>query len=125
MECRGAVTVARVRESDLADKAASTAFAEQLHSLANGPGGRLVLNLGQVYSISSTTVGRLLGLHNQVHRAGGVLALCELTPPVSRLFRLLALGQVFDVFAEERDALRSLMLASRGGSSGDLRATAR
>jgi anti-sigma B factor antagonist len=68
---------------------------------------RIVLDLGQVDYIDSTGLGNLVISFTQVQKAGGALKLVRLNKRNVELLALTRLHTVFEVFAEETDAVNS------------------
>jgi anti-anti-sigma factor len=104
----GAVTITRITRSDLLSEKTINAVGSQLTQLVEGPEcRRLVLNLGNVKRLSSSMVGKLIGLNKNLQGLGGRLAICKIDPGVQEIFKALALERVFALYAEEQDALLS------------------
>jgi anti-sigma B factor antagonist len=74
--------------------------------IANGH-VRIVLDLGHVDYIDSTGLGNLVISFTQVQKAGGALKLVRLNKRNVELLALTRLHTVFEVFAEETDAVNS------------------
>jgi anti-anti-sigma factor len=105
----GPVTVARPRDTDLTDGPTIDAMANRVYRLITDSGcRRLVINLGNMVSMSSTMIGKLIEIRRRLREVDGALALCELTPGVANLFALLALRQIFAVYETESDAMKAL-----------------
>jgi anti-anti-sigma factor len=58
---------------------------------------RLVLDLGNVTYLTSTTLGAFLRLHKKLHTVGGVLVLHNVLPHIYEIFSLTKLTRVLDV----------------------------
>jgi len=71
----------------------------------------LVVNLNQVQEIDSSGLGALLFGLRQAKRYGGVLKLAQLQPKVRQLIEIAQLARVFEIFDNEKQALRSFTLA--------------
>jgi anti-anti-sigma factor len=69
-----------------------------------GP-GRLVVNFAGVRYISSEVLGILAGLQGQLESARGSVVLCGLDPLLRDMVRITRLDRVFDVCADEAEAL--------------------
>ncbi len=69
---------------------------------------KLVLNVGDVEYFASVALGKLVTLYHKVKAAEARLALCNVTPTVDRILQLTHLSDVLAVYADEREALRSL-----------------
>jgi anti-anti-sigma factor len=74
------------------------AIAERLYDLVeqHRP-ARLRLDFGRVELLTSTFLGKLLGLHRRVSAAGGKLALDNVRPPVYEVFESTGLTFFLDV----------------------------
>ena len=76
--------------------------------LANAPPPRrVVLDLQNVKSLNSATIGVLINLQKRVRDAGGALKLCALDPFVMNVVQLTKMDQILDVRATRRDAVDS------------------
>jgi anti-sigma B factor antagonist len=78
----------------------------QLHHLIEQGHTRLLLNLGGIRLMSGGMLAALLGLHRRVERAQGRLGLFGLDPVLRDTVRICRLERVFDIYADEREALR-------------------
>jgi anti-sigma B factor antagonist len=67
----------------------------------------VLLDLQNVKLINSTGLGILISGHSTIKRAGGVMKIVNLTERVESLFAMTKLNLVFDVYADEVEALRS------------------
>ncbi len=67
----------------------------------------IVLDLAQVEYIDSTGLGGLVISYTQIKKAGGALKLMRLNRRNVELLALTRLHTVFEVFAEEQDAVNS------------------
>jgi anti-sigma B factor antagonist len=92
-----AVTVVRLTDTDL-EEGNVHAVAEELSVLAAGrPVPRLELDLAEVRFLSSTALGRFVGLHTRLRAAGGRLVLANVSRLAYELFAVSRLDQVLDV----------------------------
>lgn len=66
-----------------------------------------VINLGHVAHMNSMAIGRLVGLLQAFHNRDGRLRLCSLEDKIHNVFVVTKLALLFEVFADEKDALRS------------------
>jgi anti-anti-sigma factor len=80
---------------------------EQLYSLVDDGGYRkLLLNFRDVEFLSTSLLGRLIGLKRKVERVKGRLILCGLDHSrVQEAFRITGLDRVFEIHDDEPDAL--------------------
>ena len=108
IDSRGDVAVARFPPGAVLSGERAEAAGAELAELATGTAcPRLLLDFGNVTSVSSLTIGMLLTLHKQVHAAGGRLALCRVSPVIHDIFQLVKLTQLIPVYGDEEEALRS------------------
>ena len=83
------------------------AVASQLAGLVKGRGAtRLLLNFGNVKTMSSGLLGELVKLQRAIEAAGGALRLCCLPPEVRPIFSWCRVP--FAIHDDEQDALDSL-----------------
>ena len=68
---------------------------------------RIVLDLGEVDYVDSTGLGTLVISYTQVQKAGGALTLARLNRRNVELLALTRLHTVFEVFADDTDAVNS------------------
>ena len=67
-----------------------------------------LLNLADVSYMDSTCVGELVSVFITVRNYKGALKLVNLTKRMRELFEIAKLGQVFELFNDEADALQGL-----------------
>jgi len=72
----------------------------------------IILNLGDVPYIDSAGIGELASAYVAVKKAGGCLALLNLTRRVREVLEIVHLVTVFQIFESEDDALSGLKPAS-------------
>ena len=79
VEDRGSILIATVTESCLRDEDNIEQFGVELNQTIESFGVVwFVLDLRNVTLISSSAIGKLIGLHRGLHRRQGRLALCEI-----------------------------------------------
>ena len=101
----GPRTIVKVSEPNL-DYGHVQAMEEAFDALTDMPGQReLHLDLSAVEYISSCGLGKLVGLHTRMARAGGHLALTNLAPFVYELFRLTRLDSLLEVHPAEDEVV--------------------
>src|SRR5689334_16752948 len=104
----GDVTVVRFTTRTILGDDAIDAIAAQLFGLVEEAGCRqFVLNLGNVESVSTAMVGKLVALHRRLEAAQGQLALCRMGPFLVEIFKVLNLGPLARVYGEEQEAVQS------------------
>lgn len=102
------VTVVTFLCSEIVQQATVDAVSTQLLKFVEYFSSRhLVLNLGSVHRMSSLMLGKLLTLNERVRGAGGQLVLCNLTPEIQDVLKVVKLLQTFRITATEADALKS------------------
>ena len=69
----------------------------------------LVVDLAQVERMDSLGIGDLVGAYTLVSRQGGQLKLLRLGRKIKVLMEMTALDQLFEVFSDEGEALRSFL----------------
>jgi anti-sigma B factor antagonist len=93
---RGRITVGEV-----------TPVRDKITSLIAGGKSQIVLDLEHVDYIDSTGLGNLVISYTQANKAGGALKLLHLNKRNVELLALTRLHTIFEVFAEETDAVNS------------------
>src|SRR5262245_30577886 len=68
---------------------------------------KLVLDLSDIWALSSFALGILANLQQRVEAAGGRLKLCGLNENIKQLFRLTKFDQIFEIYATREEALRA------------------
>jgi anti-anti-sigma factor len=102
----GDVTVVRFTHRGVLMGAAVELVGEQLLSLVEDEGRRqLVLNLGNVRSMDSAMLGKLLMLNKRVLASNGRFKLCQVTSELYEVFEAAKLPQLVGIYDEELDAL--------------------
>jgi anti-sigma B factor antagonist len=66
----------------------------------------IVLDLSDVWALTSLALGILANFQQKVEARGGRLRLCGLNPNVKQLFRMTKLDQIFDIHETAQEALR-------------------
>lgn len=108
----GDVTVVRFTTRTILGGDAIDAITAQLFGLVEEAGCRqFVLNLGNVESVSTAMVGKLVALHRRLEAAQGRLVLCRLGPFMLEIFKVLNLGPLAQVYGEEHEAVLSFAAA--------------
>lgn len=70
--------------------------------------GDMIINLGQVSYISSSGIRIFVGMVRELGRQGRKLKLCNITPPVKKVFDVVELLDLFEVYNSEEEAVKSL-----------------
>jgi len=82
-------------------------FRSELDRLVRAGKSRVILNLSDVSEIDSTGLGTLAFALARLRKAGGGLALVNLKPKHIEILVEAKLGRVFNVFANDQDAINS------------------
>jgi anti-sigma B factor antagonist len=90
-------------------------FRDKVHSLVFEGRRAIVINMANVSYIDSTGLGNLVAAYTTVTKAGGRIALINLTTRVSDVMAITKLLTVFDVFDSE--ALAIVQLSSETSTS--------
>lgn len=70
--------------------------------------GDIVINLQDISYISSSGIRVFVGTVREMERQGRKLKLCAITPPVKKVFDVVELLDLFEVYETEEDAVASL-----------------
>jgi anti-sigma B factor antagonist len=82
---------------------------ELLYGLVENEGHRfVVLDLSEVWALSSLGLGILANFQQRIEARGGRLRLCGLNPNLKQIFRMTKLDQIFDIHDTPENALRGL-----------------
>lgn len=102
----GDITVLRLRQRRIIDEDQVLQFGEVLGRLASAEDTRkLVVNFAAVKFLCSAAIGKLISLRKQAVQHGRQLRLTNLTPEVYEIFRITRLDEIFEICADESDAL--------------------
>jgi anti-anti-sigma factor len=101
---RGATLQLRARylNYDVADELKAV-LRTRTQELLDGGQRHYVLELAEVSIVDSCGVGLMIGLHNQIHAAGGTLWLVGVTQFLQKILRMMHLDQYFQVAVSEAD----------------------
>ena len=89
------------------------AFGRKIRDLMEQGRVKIVLDLGGVTYIDSSGVGMLVGKLQSVRAKGGDVRLLHVTTRGQRLFGMLKILTVFEVFEDEAQAIRSFTARPR------------
>jgi anti-sigma B factor antagonist len=70
--------------------------------------GDIIINLSSISYISSSGIRIFVGMVRELNKQGRKLKLCSITPPVKKVFDVVELLDLFDVYATEEEAIASL-----------------
>jgi anti-anti-sigma factor len=108
VEAVGDVTIVRITLAEIADEKVAQQIGQQLLDLVETQGRRqLILNFAQVRMMTSTMLAKLLQLRKKMDAAGGRVALCETNPELHEVLDALRLPQLFSIYDEEEQAVRT------------------
>jgi anti-sigma B factor antagonist len=79
----------------------------EVKSLFSAPSTKLVLDLTGINFIDSTGFGVLLSIMKTANNNSGFFKICNISEDVMELFKLLQLHNVFEIYKNLDDALRS------------------
>ncbi|MCL6515770.1 anti-sigma F factor antagonist [Alicyclobacillus sp.] len=68
----------------------------------------LVLSFRGIEFMDSSGLGLILGRYRTLSQRGGRMALCEIAPPLRRIFEMSGLFKILPVYDSEEGALRAL-----------------
>ena len=69
--------------------------------------GKMVLNFQGVSFMSSAMIGKLVLLSKKCKTAKIDLKLCDITPNVAEVFKIMRLNKVFDIHKDEEKAVKA------------------
>lgn len=99
------VSVVKLVDDKVTDADRIAALGEELMTLAKPDGGRVVINMDNVRFLSSSAINKLIVLERRLTSSGGNLKLSNLRPEVEEVFNITQLHAVFDIRANEEEAL--------------------
>ena len=117
----GLSVVEFVNSQYLVDQDVIRALSLQLHHLVEEGHTRMLLNFCGVQCISCGVLGTLAALHGRLERAKARLGLCGLDPLMRQMIRICHLEPVFDIYADQEEALGAVV--ERGPDGWSIRRT--
>lgn len=94
-------------DSAILDESNIQQLGEELFSLAEKPGIKMLLNFEKVDYLSSAVLGKLVALHKKVVKEKGSLKFCCIKDSILEVFKVTKLDKIFDIHAAEQKALES------------------
>jgi anti-sigma B factor antagonist len=88
----------------------SQSFKQEVTKLIDQPGMKIIINLGDVEYIDSSGFGALLSVLRASKNNESQLKLCNISPDVMELVKLLQLHSVFDIRDSVDDCIKSFKL---------------
>jgi len=79
-------------------------FKDGIHSMATGPGKRIVLDMSEIKFLDSSGLGAIVAVYKLLGPDWG-LDLAGLTDAVARVFKLTRMDSVFRIFSDVQTAL--------------------
>ncbi|GIP20175.1 MULTISPECIES: anti-sigma F factor antagonist [Paenibacillus] len=79
--------------------------------IARGRCKDLIFSLKSLQFMDSSGLGVILGRYKLIKQKGGRMAICDVNPPVYRLFEMSGLFKIMPVFDDEGAALSELEVA--------------
>lgn len=80
----------------------------RIEDLSDRGYNRIVLNLAEVPYMDSSGLGELVRCYSSLRRESGTMALTHLSPRIVDMLRITKLGEVFDTFDTDADAVLAL-----------------
>ena len=105
----GLSVVKFVNSQYLVDQDVIRALSLQLHHLIEEGHTRMLLNFCGVQCISGGVLGMLAALHGRLERVQARLGLCGLDPLMRQVIRICHLEPVFDIYADQEEALGAVV----------------
>jgi anti-sigma B factor antagonist len=103
----GNVSLVRFADRRIIDAANIQELGEELFGLVEKEGAKtLVLSFVNVDFLSSAALNKLIMLNSKLKAAGGKMRLCGLKPEIHEVFVITKLTKVFDIKADENEALQ-------------------
>lgn len=100
------IAIAKVVPTRLCEEDNIEQFGVELNQTIESFGSfRLVLDLSQVTIITSSAIGKMIGLHRNLHRREGMLVLCGILPVVYNVLATAKLNDYFHIVPTVDDAI--------------------
>ena len=116
IEEQASIVIAIVTESSLTEEDNIEQFGTELYQTIEVSGDFwFVLDLHQVTFMSSSAIGKLIGLHRHLHRNHGRLMLCGLSGSICNVLQTAKLIDYFHVASSVNDAVESLNSVAAAG----------
>lgn len=96
-----------VRVGGRLDITRSEAFEESVIKKFDEQNKDLVVNLSHVTYMSSSGIGALLAVYRHIGAKGNGMCICEVSPVVKKLLDVVEIGQIFNIYDREDDAIAS------------------
>jgi anti-sigma B factor antagonist len=110
----GPVSVVHFTFSEIMHADVIASVGDRLTALIEDGGQRLLLlDFTSVRKVSSSLLGRLVGLHKKLLALQGRMALCAIDANVRRVFDLCQLPRLLHLYPDQPTALYALVLGTR------------
>jgi anti-sigma B factor antagonist len=104
----GDVTLVRLRARSILTEPDAASVGHRLAELIDAPDCRkVVLDLGEVRSMTTMMAGQFLALHRRLQAVGGRLAICNSDRVLAEIFGVLGLTKVIRLYNSVQEALQS------------------
>ncbi len=105
----GDVIIVELTDRKILDEVSILHISEQLNALIiDKESPKLVVDFTNVGHLSSSALGMLITLHNQVREKNGKLALCNIRPEIFEIFAITRLSDIFTIKESRGEALREM-----------------
>lgn len=84
----------------------SKEFRKAMHEVVTSA-SRVVFDLGSLKFVDSSGLGAILSCLRELSDAGGDLKLCNMSRTVRTMFELVRMHRIFEIFADQEEALAS------------------
>jgi len=102
----GDVTVVRFVDRKILDESSIQELGQELIEVVEkGDRKKVLLNFSNVEFLSSAALGKLITLDKKAKAAGTSLKLSNIRPEIYEVFAMTKLNKLFDIKADEADAL--------------------
>ena len=102
------VAVATITDEKILEQADVEALEASIMPLIEKEGTNLVIDFSGVNFLTSAALGLLIRISKKVYEVNGQLRLCCITAKIYEVFKITRLDQVFEIYDEKADALKSL-----------------
>ena len=80
---------------------------ELLDMTGQAPSGKVVLNFQGVAFMSSAMIGKLVLLNKKCKSTKIDLKLCDISPNVNEVFKIMRLNKVFEIYKDQEKAVKA------------------
>jgi len=81
---------------------------EDMEKIIKSKKNLILLNLSNVIRFNSTALGILIGRLRRVRVTGGDIKICNVTAPIKKVFDLMGVSRVFEIYSTEKEALEGM-----------------